>query len=66
VQEQLAFADVLVPQTKLIWLIQPAARRFEQRVRAIQPMARLFTSRQTPDVPIDQILGVGAFEWSVP
>ncbi|WP_311134204.1 GTP-binding protein [Synechococcus sp. CS-603] len=60
VQEQLAFADVLV--LNKTDLVDPSSRQaIEQRVRAINPMARLLTSSNA-DVPIDQILGVGAFE----
>ncbi len=60
VQEQLAFADVLV--LNKADLVDDSERELvEQRVRLINPMARLLTSHMA-DVPMDQILGVGAFE----
>ncbi|MFO8238458.1 MAG: GTP-binding protein [Prochlorococcaceae cyanobacterium] len=60
VQEQLAFADVLVlNKADLVDAAERAA--IEQRVRAINPMARLLTSTRA-DVPMRQILGVEAFE----
>ncbi|MCT0199629.1 GTP-binding protein [Synechococcus sp. CS-1325] len=60
VQEQLAFADVLL--LNKADLVEEAERQaIEQRVRAINPMARLLTTCNA-DAPIDQLLGVGAFE----
>ncbi len=60
VQEQLAFADVLV--LNKADLVSDAERAtIERRVRAINPMARLFTSHKA-DVPIQELLGVEAFE----
>ena len=60
VQEQLAFADVLL--LNKVDLVDEAERAaIEQRVRAINPMARLLTSTRA-DVPMQQILGVEAFE----
>ena len=60
VQEQLAFADVLV--LNKADLVSDADRdAIERRVRAINPMARLLTSRNA-DVPIQELLGVEAFE----
>ncbi len=60
VQEQLAFADVLV--LNKADLVDEAQRLvIEQRVRAMNPVARLLTSANA-DVPMQQILGVEAFE----
>ena len=60
VQEQLAFADVLLlNKADLVDEAERAA--IEQRVRAINPIARLLTSTRA-DVPMQQILGVEAFE----
>jgi G3E family GTPase len=60
VQEQLAFADVLVlNKADLVSDAQRAA--IERRVRALNPVARLLTS-QNADVPIQELLGVEAFE----
>ena len=60
VQEQLAFADVLV--LNKADLVDEAQRlMIERRVRAINPVARLLTSANA-DVPMQQILGVEAFE----
>ena len=60
VQEQLAFADVLV--LNKADLVSDADRAaIERRVRAINPVARLLTSEKA-DVPMQQLLGVEAFE----
>ncbi|MEX1317272.1 MAG: GTP-binding protein [Synechococcaceae cyanobacterium] len=60
VQEQLAFADVLLlNKADLVDEAERAA--IERRVRAINPVARLLTSTNA-DVPMHQILGVEAFE----
>jgi G3E family GTPase len=60
VQEQLAFADVLLlNKADLVDEAERAA--IEQRVRAINPVARLLTSTNA-EVPMQQILGVEAFE----
>jgi len=60
VQEQLAFADVLV--LNKVDLVDEAQRlAIKRRVRAINPVARLLTSANA-DVPMQQILGVEAFE----
>jgi G3E family GTPase len=60
VQEQLAFADVLL--LNKADLVDGAERAtIERRVRAINPMARLLTSTNA-EVPMEQILGVEAFE----
>jgi G3E family GTPase len=59
VQEQLAFADVLV--LNKADLVSDAERvAIERRVRALNPLARLFTS-QNADVPMRELLGVEAF-----
>lgn len=60
VQEQLAFADVLV-LNKQDLVDEPARLAIERRVRAINPMARLLTSEKA-DVPMQELLGVEAFE----
>jgi G3E family GTPase len=60
VQEQLAFADVLV-LNKADLVDEEERGAIERRVRTINPMARLLTSHMA-DVPMDQILGVEAFE----
>jgi G3E family GTPase len=60
VQEQLAFADVLV--LNKADLVSDAERAtIERRVRAINPVARLLTSHKA-DVPMQELLGVEAFE----
>jgi G3E family GTPase len=60
VQEQLAFADVLVlNKADLVSDSERAA--IERRVRAINPVARLLTSHNA-DVPMQELLGVQAFE----
>ena len=60
VQEQLAFADVLVlNKADLVSDSERAA--IERRVRAINPMARLLTSHNA-DVQMQELLGVQAFE----
>ena len=60
VQEQLAFADVLV--LNKADLVSDADRAaIERRVRAINPVARLLTSEKA-DVPMQELLGVEAFE----
>ena len=60
VQEQLAFADVLV-LNKADLVDAEERLAIEQRVRAINPVARLLTSEKAA-VPMEQILGVEAFE----
>jgi G3E family GTPase len=60
VQEQLAFADVLLlNKADLVDEAERAA--IERRVRALNPVARLLTSTNA-EVPMQQILGVEAFE----
>jgi G3E family GTPase len=60
VQEQLAFADVLL--LNKAGLVDESERlAIERRIRAINPMARLLTTHNA-DAPMDQILGVEAFE----
>jgi G3E family GTPase len=60
VQEQLAFADVLL--LNKADLVSDAERAtIERRVRAINPVARLLTSCNA-DVPMQELLGVEAFE----
>ena len=58
--EQVAFADViLLNKTDLV---TPAElERIERRVRAINATAKVFRTRNA-DVPIDKVLGVGAFD----
>ena len=58
--EQVAFADViLLNKTDLV---TPAElERIERRVRAINATAKVFRT-QNADVPIDKVLGVGAFD----
>jgi len=59
VQEQLAFADVLV--LNKTDLVDEATRSsIERRVRAINPMARLLSGRHA-QVPLQELLGVEAF-----
>jgi G3E family GTPase len=59
VQEQLAFADVLL--LNKADLVSDAERAtIERRVRAINPVARLLTSCNA-DVPMQELLGVEAF-----
>jgi G3E family GTPase len=60
VQEQLAFADVLV-LNKADLVSDTERATIERRVRAINPVARLLTSHKA-DVPIQELLGVEAFE----
>ena len=59
VQEQLAFADVLV-LNKTDLVDETTRIAIERRVRAINPVARLLTSRNA-DVPMEELLGVEAF-----
>ena len=59
VQEQLAFADVLV-LNKTDLVDETTRTAIERRVRAINPVARLLTSRNA-DVPMGELLGVEAF-----
>jgi G3E family GTPase len=60
VQEQLAFADVLVLNKSD--LVSDAERDvIERRVRASNPVARLITSGNA-EVPMQELLGVEAFE----
>jgi G3E family GTPase len=59
-QEQLAFADVLVLNKND--LVSDAERgAIERRVRAINPVARMLTSLNA-DVPMQELLGVEAFQ----
>jgi G3E family GTPase len=59
-QEQLAFADVLVLNKND--LVSDAERdAIERRVRAINPVARMLTSHNA-DVPMQELLGVEAFQ----
>jgi G3E family GTPase len=60
VQEQLAFADVLV-LNKADLVSDVELQAIERRVRAINPLARLLTARNA-DVPMQELLGVEAFE----
>ncbi len=60
VQEQLAFADVLL-LNKADLVDESERLGIERRIRAINPMARLLTTHNA-DAPMDQILGVDAFE----
>ncbi len=60
VQEQLAFADVLL-LNKSDLVTDDERLDIEQRVRAINPMARMLSTSNS-NVPMDQILGVEAFE----
>jgi G3E family GTPase len=60
VQEQLAFADVLV-LNKVDLVDDEKREAIEKRVRAINPVARLLSAHKA-DVPMDQVLGVEAFE----
>jgi G3E family GTPase len=60
VQEQLAFADVLV-LNKTDLVDETTRSAIERRVRAINPVARLLNSRNA-DVPMQELLGVEAFE----
>jgi len=59
VREQLAFADVLV-LNKTDLVDETTRTAIERRVRAINPVARLLTSRNA-DVPMGELLGVEAF-----
>jgi G3E family GTPase len=59
VQEQIAFADVIaLNKTDLVAPAELAA--LEQKIRAITPLAKIHHTQQS-DLPIDQILGVQAF-----
>ena len=60
VQEQLAFADVLL-LNKCDLVTDDERLEIEKRVRAINPMARLLSTSNS-NVPMEQILGVEAFE----
>jgi G3E family GTPase len=60
VQEQLAFADVLV-LNKTDLVDETTRTAIERRVRTINPLARLLNS-QNADVPMQELLGVEAFE----
>ncbi len=60
VQEQLAFADVLVLNKRDL-VDEQARLAIERRVRAINPVARLLTSEKA-EVPMQELLGVEAFE----
>jgi G3E family GTPase len=60
VQEQLAFADVLI-LNKTDLVDETTRTTIERRVRSINPVARLLHSRNA-DVPMQELLGVGAFE----
>ena len=58
--EQLAFADVvLLNKTDLVGEAELA--RIEGRVRAMNGTAKIFRTRNA-DVPIDAVLGIGAFD----
>jgi len=58
--EQVAFADViLLNKTDLV--DETTLERVERRVRAINATARVFRTRNA-DIPIDAVLGVGAFD----
>jgi G3E family GTPase len=58
--EQVAFADlVLLNKTDLVEA--GALERIERRIRGINGTARIFRTRNA-DVPIDQVLNVGAFD----
>ena len=59
VQEQLAFADVLL-LNKIDLVDAEACLAIQQRTRAINPLARVIPTCQA-DVAMDQILGVEAF-----
>jgi G3E family GTPase len=59
VQEQIAFADVIaLNKTDLVAPAELAA--LEQKIRAITPLAKIHHTQQS-NLPIDQILGVQAF-----
>ncbi|MCB1623503.1 MAG: GTP-binding protein, partial [Pseudomonadales bacterium] len=58
--EQVAFADVLL-LNKADLVAAADLARIERRVRAINKTARVFRTRNA-DVPIDQVLNVGAFD----
>ncbi|MBM5821304.1 MAG: GTP-binding protein [Cyanobacteria bacterium K_Offshore_surface_m2_011] len=60
VQEQLAFADVLL-LNKTDLVEAEALEAIRQRTRAINPLARVIPTCRA-DAAMDQILGVGAFE----
>jgi G3E family GTPase len=60
--EQVAFADVLV-LNKADLVDAPALARLEAQLRAMNPTARILPATQA-DVPIDRILGLGAFDLS--
>ena len=58
--EQLAFADVvLLNKTDLV--SEAALGRIERRVRGMNGTARLYRTRNA-DVPIEAVLGIGAFD----
>lgn len=59
-REQSAFADIiLLNKTDLV--PKPQLERVEQRIRALNPMARLYHT-QFANIELDKILGVSAFE----
>jgi G3E family GTPase len=59
VQEQIAFADVIaLNKTDLVAPAELAA--LEQKIRAMTPLAKIHHTQQS-NLPIDQILGVQAF-----
>ncbi len=59
VQEQIAFADVIaLNKTDLVTPAELAA--LEQKIRAMTPLAKIHHTQQS-NLPIDQILGVQAF-----
>jgi G3E family GTPase len=60
VQEQLAFADVLL-LNKIDLVDAEACLAIQQRTRALNPLARVIPTCRA-DAAMDQILGVGAFE----
>ena len=58
--EQIAFADVIL-LNKIDLVGESVLERIEQRVRAINRTAKVFRTRNA-DVPVTQILDVGAFD----
>lgn len=60
VQEQIAFADV-VALNKVDLVDEAALVALEQRIRAMTPLAHIQRTEHS-NLPIEQILGVGAFE----
>ena len=61
-QEQIAFADVvLLNKTDLV--SEEEADAIERKITSINRVARIVRTRQC-DVPIDQVVGIGAFDLS--